>query len=474
MNAELRQLADEYWEYVLETGPSTAHMYGDYRYMDQVEDASRAGEDADIAARRGFSARAKAFDPATLTPADLATAIVDSYADYYASNPGRAGGLAVTQTAWSTNTAAVNAAIDALAAAYEAASADDAGNYNLIADLYSALSESTFYNRRTDNPAETTSWIDVGEFLANHTEQGGAVIAAAAEELRQELEEIRVANRADGRDELVMGLSVYFPASRVGRNTGASDAGSRSVETDSRLLDGGYGVIQSLIDVNDPSSAIGSLRAIDEEAPTLDFTVRDVGPDEVTVDFDASDDVMLVSGYGLLLYRTDDEHQVALVGAQNASIGVDAYSDEGSLPLVGVVVGPEGTDPTTGVVGFIARESERYTVPIVAIQGERRDRGVLILADDGAIEGIGVLRDDGAWAAFAWEDAQAAPGVEIAPLWFTVDVETGDYETKEGDATPIADVVVTYVDLEETSRLTIVLSVTDIDGNTTLASRTLE
>jgi len=117
---------------------------------------------------------------AALTPADLAGAIVDGYADYYSQNPGRAGGLAVTQAAWSTETAAVEAAIDALAQAYEAASGDDAGNYNMISDLYSAHAESTFYNRRTDNPAETTSWIDAGQFLANHTEAGGAEVKAAA------------------------------------------------------------------------------------------------------------------------------------------------------------------------------------------------------------------------------------------------------------------------------------------------------
>ena len=63
MNADLRKLADEFFEHLLETQPSNAHMLGDYRYMDRVEDASRAGEDAVIAALRGFSARAKAFDP---------------------------------------------------------------------------------------------------------------------------------------------------------------------------------------------------------------------------------------------------------------------------------------------------------------------------------------------------------------------------------------------------------------------------
>ena len=105
---------------------------------------------------------------------------VDGYADYYSNNPRRAGGLRVTQAAWSTGTGEVEAAIQALAEQYEAASTEEVGNYNLVADLFSAQASSTFYNRRTDNPSETTSWIDVGEFLANHTEQGGAAVAAAA------------------------------------------------------------------------------------------------------------------------------------------------------------------------------------------------------------------------------------------------------------------------------------------------------
>lgn len=73
MNADLRKLADEYWEYVLESQPTTAHMLGDYRFMDRVEDASRAAEDADIATRRGFAARAHAFDSEALDAADLIT-----------------------------------------------------------------------------------------------------------------------------------------------------------------------------------------------------------------------------------------------------------------------------------------------------------------------------------------------------------------------------------------------------------------
>lgn len=73
MNEDLRALADEYWEYVLRTEPTEAHMLGDYRYLDRFEDASREAEDADIAARRSFAERARAFDVADLSPTDRTT-----------------------------------------------------------------------------------------------------------------------------------------------------------------------------------------------------------------------------------------------------------------------------------------------------------------------------------------------------------------------------------------------------------------
>jgi uncharacterized protein (DUF885 family) len=73
VNPDLRALADEYWEYTLETHPTSAHMLGDYRFMDRFEDVSRTAEDADIAKQREFAARARAFDPAALDPADLVT-----------------------------------------------------------------------------------------------------------------------------------------------------------------------------------------------------------------------------------------------------------------------------------------------------------------------------------------------------------------------------------------------------------------
>ena len=73
MNEDLRALADEYWEYVLKAGPTEAHMLGDYRYIDQFEDVSRAAEDADIAATRSFAQRARRLDVSDLSSSDLTT-----------------------------------------------------------------------------------------------------------------------------------------------------------------------------------------------------------------------------------------------------------------------------------------------------------------------------------------------------------------------------------------------------------------
>ena len=73
VNEALRQLADDYWDYLMETQPSNAHMLGDYRYMDRVEDASRSGEDAKIARLRDFASKARAYDPAMLSSDDKVT-----------------------------------------------------------------------------------------------------------------------------------------------------------------------------------------------------------------------------------------------------------------------------------------------------------------------------------------------------------------------------------------------------------------
>jgi uncharacterized protein (DUF885 family) len=73
VNEALRQLADDYWDHLMETQPSMAHIIGDYRFMDRVEDVSRAGEDANIVALRTLASRAEAFDPSTLSSDDQTT-----------------------------------------------------------------------------------------------------------------------------------------------------------------------------------------------------------------------------------------------------------------------------------------------------------------------------------------------------------------------------------------------------------------
>ena len=73
MNAQLKALGDEYWEYRLKTNPTEAHFLGDLRYIDQFEDASRATEDARISYFRSIAARANAVSPETLDPDDRTT-----------------------------------------------------------------------------------------------------------------------------------------------------------------------------------------------------------------------------------------------------------------------------------------------------------------------------------------------------------------------------------------------------------------
>jgi uncharacterized protein (DUF885 family) len=73
MTEGIRGLADEYHEYRLRVEPTLAHLLGVYRYVDLVEDVSRAAEDADISARRTFAARAVAIDPCHLEGDDLIT-----------------------------------------------------------------------------------------------------------------------------------------------------------------------------------------------------------------------------------------------------------------------------------------------------------------------------------------------------------------------------------------------------------------
>jgi uncharacterized protein (DUF885 family) len=66
-------LADDYWTHHLTTDPTGAHMIGRYEWVAEFEDASRAAEDADIAALRAFADRAEAIDPTGLPEQDRIT-----------------------------------------------------------------------------------------------------------------------------------------------------------------------------------------------------------------------------------------------------------------------------------------------------------------------------------------------------------------------------------------------------------------
>ncbi|HKO93885.1 MAG TPA: clostripain-related cysteine peptidase [Polyangiaceae bacterium] len=402
-----------------------------------------------------------------LTPQDLANTIVNGYADYYRSKPSRAGGLQVTQAAWSTDNAEVSQALAELAAVYERESSSKAGNYNVVANLFSAQAESTFYARHTEDPAERTTWMDVGEFLANHSLTGGAEVAEAAEQLRGALERLRLAHRTDGRADDVMGLSIYFPLYRVGGPTGDS---SRSGPTDARLLGGGYSDLSNLIDTQSANSLVSLLAQDDAQKPTLELGDPRVSAGELTLHVKASDDVMLVSGRAVLLYETDTGDKLAVISSSPGDIGVQDYEVEGSLPLTAVLLGPDGVAPSSSSVGFLQRVRGKYSVPIAARQGSREERGLLILSDDREITGLAVQSANGNWAVLAWSDVVVAPDIEIAPLWYTVDPSSGTYTTNTGAFTSASALEAQFLELEDRARLTLMLAATDVAGNTTLAS----
>jgi uncharacterized protein (DUF885 family) len=67
MTERPQTLADRYWDYLNETNPTSALLRGDHRFDDEMEDASRAAEDAQIEALEGFAAEADAIDAAGLS-----------------------------------------------------------------------------------------------------------------------------------------------------------------------------------------------------------------------------------------------------------------------------------------------------------------------------------------------------------------------------------------------------------------------
>ncbi|MGA9746642.1 MAG: DUF885 domain-containing protein [Nocardioides sp.] len=64
--SEIDTLAGHYWAHHLEVNPTEAHLLGDYSYAGRFEDATRAAEDAEIAALRDYARRAEAIDESGL------------------------------------------------------------------------------------------------------------------------------------------------------------------------------------------------------------------------------------------------------------------------------------------------------------------------------------------------------------------------------------------------------------------------
>ncbi len=73
MTDEVNALAAEYFDYLLQAWPTWGHIMGNYQHADRFDDASRAGEDEEIAARRSFADRAEAIPGDGLSAQDAIT-----------------------------------------------------------------------------------------------------------------------------------------------------------------------------------------------------------------------------------------------------------------------------------------------------------------------------------------------------------------------------------------------------------------
>lgn len=73
MNQDLKELGEEYWDFLMAVNPTHAMMLGDHRFDSQVEDISRSAEDEQIRRLREFAARADAIDQAGLDKEDQIT-----------------------------------------------------------------------------------------------------------------------------------------------------------------------------------------------------------------------------------------------------------------------------------------------------------------------------------------------------------------------------------------------------------------
>ncbi|SDS45754.1 Uncharacterized conserved protein, DUF885 familyt [Nocardioides scoriae] len=73
MSDSITSLAEDYWQHHLSTHPTEAHLVGRTEWAGEFEGATRADEDAQVEALRGFAARAEALDPAGLDPQEVLT-----------------------------------------------------------------------------------------------------------------------------------------------------------------------------------------------------------------------------------------------------------------------------------------------------------------------------------------------------------------------------------------------------------------
>jgi uncharacterized protein (DUF885 family) len=70
---DLAQLADDYWQAILDGEPTERHMLGDYTDVGSYEEISREAEDRYAATLRGFATRAEAVDARSLDPEEVLT-----------------------------------------------------------------------------------------------------------------------------------------------------------------------------------------------------------------------------------------------------------------------------------------------------------------------------------------------------------------------------------------------------------------
>ena len=73
LSDELRQLADDYWQAILDEEPTERHLLGDYSDVGSYEEVSREAEQRHVATLRDFATRAEAVETGSLDPEEVLT-----------------------------------------------------------------------------------------------------------------------------------------------------------------------------------------------------------------------------------------------------------------------------------------------------------------------------------------------------------------------------------------------------------------